>query len=161
MISRHYVILIGPKILYIFHFAIFSLWLPMLCFAALFGTAEGDYYLLMVSPITKQVVDKPAPVRISSLLTSRHISQRRIRLPARKYYPKSDGPKVRVILVELNTVFLVDNVSVPEWCFSWVPVCTYYLISVCRCHFLVTTKIPLAIQRQMHFSFPGRIQELW
>ncbi|XP_021900313.1 nuclear pore complex protein NUP98A isoform X2 [Carica papaya] len=39
------------------------------------------------------VVDKPAPVRISSLLTSRHISQRRIRLPARKYRP-NDGPKV-------------------------------------------------------------------
>ncbi|KAF8402371.1 hypothetical protein HHK36_013326 [Tetracentron sinense] len=40
------------------------------------------------------VADKPAPVRISSLLTSRHVSQRRIRLPARKYNPKNDGPKV-------------------------------------------------------------------
>ncbi|CAL5329947.1 unnamed protein product [Camellia sinensis] len=41
------------------------------------------------------VFDKPAaPVRLSSLLTSRHLSQRRIRLPARKYDPKSDGPKV-------------------------------------------------------------------
>ncbi|CAL5415947.1 unnamed protein product [Camellia sinensis] len=41
------------------------------------------------------VFDKPAaPVRLSSLLTSRHLSQRRIRFPARKYDPKSDGPKV-------------------------------------------------------------------
>lgn len=40
------------------------------------------------------VVDKPASVRISSFLTSRHLSQRRFRLPARKYHPKSDGPKV-------------------------------------------------------------------
>ncbi|GAA0164130.1 transporter [Lithospermum erythrorhizon] len=40
------------------------------------------------------VVDKPVPVRISSLLTSRHLTQRRIRLPARKHQSKSDGPKV-------------------------------------------------------------------
>eukprot|EP00262_Sarcandra_glabra_P015275 TRINITY_DN466_c2_g1_i1.p1 TRINITY_DN466_c2_g1~~TRINITY_DN466_c2_g1_i1.p1 ORF type:complete len:1018 (+),score=232.75 TRINITY_DN466_c2_g1_i1:175-3228(+) len=40
------------------------------------------------------VADKPTPVRISSLLTSRHLSQRRIRLPARKYHPKNDGPKI-------------------------------------------------------------------
>ncbi|XAR52774.1 hypothetical protein NMG60_11021026 [Bertholletia excelsa] len=38
---------------------------------------------------------KPAsPVRLSSYLTCRHVSQRRTRLPARKYDPKSDGPKV-------------------------------------------------------------------
>lgn len=42
----------------------------------------------------KQVVEKPVPVRISSLLTSRHLSQRRIKLPVRKYHPKSNGPKV-------------------------------------------------------------------
>ncbi|KAL9166886.1 hypothetical protein ABFS82_05G060000 [Erythranthe guttata] len=41
-----------------------------------------------------QVVEKLAPVRISSLLTSRHLSQRRIRLPVRQYHPKTDGPKV-------------------------------------------------------------------
>ncbi|KAL3613753.1 hypothetical protein CASFOL_041827 [Castilleja foliolosa] len=40
------------------------------------------------------VVEKPAPVRISSPLTSRHLSQRRLRLPVRKYNPKSDAPKV-------------------------------------------------------------------
>ncbi|KAG9153524.1 hypothetical protein Leryth_023313 [Lithospermum erythrorhizon] len=39
-------------------------------------------------------VDKPAPMRISSLLTSRHLTRRRIRLPARKYHSKSDGPMV-------------------------------------------------------------------
>ncbi|KAL1222783.1 Nuclear pore complex protein NUP98A [Cardamine amara subsp. amara] len=40
------------------------------------------------------VVDKPAPVRISSLLTSRHLLQRRVRLPARKYRPGDNDPKV-------------------------------------------------------------------
>ncbi|CAL5399176.1 unnamed protein product [Camellia sinensis] len=41
------------------------------------------------------VLDKPAaPVRMPYLLTSRHLSQSRVRLPARKYDPKSDGPKV-------------------------------------------------------------------
>ncbi|XP_068659406.1 nuclear pore complex protein NUP98A-like isoform X2 [Aristolochia californica] len=40
------------------------------------------------------VADKPAPVRVSSLLTSRHLSQRRTRLPPRKYHPKIDGPKI-------------------------------------------------------------------
>ncbi|XP_047968287.1 nuclear pore complex protein NUP98A-like isoform X2 [Salvia hispanica] len=40
------------------------------------------------------VVEKPVPVRISSLLTSRHLSQRRVKLPVRKYHPKSNGPKV-------------------------------------------------------------------
>ena len=49
-----------------------------------------DFWLF----IFDQVIEKPSPVRVSSLLTSRHLSQRRIRLPARKYYPKHDGPKV-------------------------------------------------------------------
>ncbi|KAL6579410.1 hypothetical protein OROMI_009626 [Orobanche minor] len=40
------------------------------------------------------VVEKPAPVKISPLLTSRHLSQRRLRLPVRKYHPKTDGLKV-------------------------------------------------------------------
>ncbi|VVA90718.1 unnamed protein product [Arabis nemorensis] len=40
------------------------------------------------------VVDKPAPVRISSLLTSRHLLHRRVRLPARKYRPGDNDPKV-------------------------------------------------------------------
>ncbi|XP_059662088.1 nuclear pore complex protein NUP98A isoform X2 [Cornus florida] len=54
------------------------------------GSAPSIQYGISSLP----VVDKPAPVRISTLLTSRHLSQRRIRLPARKYHPKSDGPKV-------------------------------------------------------------------
>ncbi|KAK9275408.1 hypothetical protein L1049_022672 [Liquidambar formosana] len=54
------------------------------------GTSPSIQYGISSMP----VVDKPAPVRISSLLTSRHLSQRRIRLPARKYHPKNDGPKV-------------------------------------------------------------------
>ncbi|KAL6577398.1 hypothetical protein OROMI_011674 [Orobanche minor] len=41
-----------------------------------------------------RVVEKPAPVKISPLLTSRHLSQRRLRLPVRKYHPKTDGLKV-------------------------------------------------------------------
>ncbi|GER56134.1 nucleoporin family protein [Striga asiatica] len=40
------------------------------------------------------VVEKPAPVKLSSLLTSRHLSQRRLRMPVRKYNPRIDGPKV-------------------------------------------------------------------
>ncbi|KAE8662715.1 hypothetical protein F3Y22_tig00113156pilonHSYRG00095 [Hibiscus syriacus] len=48
----------------------------------------GDKYFV------DKVVDKPAPIRISSSLTSRYLSQRRIRLPARKYRPDKDNPKV-------------------------------------------------------------------
>lgn len=54
------------------------------------GTSPSVQYGISNMP----VVDKPAPVRISSLLTSRHVSQRRVRLPTRKYNPKTDGPKV-------------------------------------------------------------------
>ncbi|XVF12811.1 hypothetical protein REPUB_Repub08aG0152200 [Reevesia pubescens] len=54
------------------------------------GTAPSVQYGISSMP----VVDKPAPVRISPLLTSRYLSQRRIRLPARKYHPNNDGPKV-------------------------------------------------------------------
>ncbi|KAF7142774.1 hypothetical protein RHSIM_Rhsim05G0125200 [Rhododendron simsii] len=51
------------------------------------------------------VLDKPAAtVRVLSLLTSRHLSHRRIRLPARKYDPESDGPKVP---------FFSDNEGLP------------------------------------------------
>ncbi|KAF2298073.1 hypothetical protein GH714_011107 [Hevea brasiliensis] len=52
------------------------------------GTTPSVQYGISSMP----VVDKPAPVRISSLLTARHLSQRRIRLPARKYNHKHDGP---------------------------------------------------------------------
>ncbi|CAI9759304.1 unnamed protein product [Fraxinus pennsylvanica] len=54
------------------------------------GTSPSIQYGISSLP----VVDKPVPIRISSLLTSRHLSQRRSRLPARKYHPKNDGPKV-------------------------------------------------------------------
>ncbi|XP_022762378.1 nuclear pore complex protein NUP98A-like isoform X3 [Durio zibethinus] len=54
------------------------------------GTAPSVQYGISSMP----VVDKPAPVRISPLLTSQHLSQRRIRLPARKYHPNNDSPKV-------------------------------------------------------------------
>ncbi|XP_074561039.1 nuclear pore complex protein NUP98A-like isoform X2 [Curcuma longa] len=40
------------------------------------------------------VADKPIPARNSLLLVPRISSQRRIRLPPRKYSPKTDGPKV-------------------------------------------------------------------
>ncbi|KAK9688665.1 hypothetical protein RND81_09G002000 [Saponaria officinalis] len=54
------------------------------------GTSPSIQYGISSMP----VVDKPTPVRVSSLLTSRHLSQRRIRLPARKYHPKNDGSRV-------------------------------------------------------------------
>ncbi|XP_028100382.1 nuclear pore complex protein NUP98A-like [Camellia sinensis] len=62
------------------------------------------------------VVDKPAPVRISSLLTSRHLSQRRIRLPARKYHPKNDGPKVPFFTddEETSSTPKVDALFIPR-----------------------------------------------
>ncbi|KAL1196169.1 Nuclear pore complex protein NUP98B [Cardamine amara subsp. amara] len=40
------------------------------------------------------VVDKPAPGRVSPHLTCRHLSQRRVSLPTRKYRPGDDSPKV-------------------------------------------------------------------
>ncbi|GLU17638.1 hypothetical protein SLE2022_339980 [Rubroshorea leprosula] len=54
------------------------------------GTAPSVQYGISSMP----VIDKPAPVRVSTLLTSRHLSQRRIRLPARKYHPNNDSRKV-------------------------------------------------------------------
>ncbi|XP_019093966.1 PREDICTED: nuclear pore complex protein NUP98B-like isoform X2 [Camelina sativa] len=49
------------------------------------------------------VVDKPAHVRVSPLLTSRHLLQRRVRLPTRKYRPGDDGPKVPFFSDEENS----------------------------------------------------------
>ncbi|CDY08043.1 BnaC03g34800D [Brassica napus] len=40
------------------------------------------------------VVDRPAPARVSPLLTSRHLLQRRVMLPARKYRAGDDSPKL-------------------------------------------------------------------
>ncbi|XP_043724099.1 nuclear pore complex protein NUP98A isoform X2 [Telopea speciosissima] len=54
------------------------------------GSASSIQYGISSMP----VMDMPAPARVSSLLTSRHLSQRRMRLPVRKYHPKNDGPKV-------------------------------------------------------------------
>ncbi|KAJ7945107.1 Nuclear pore complex protein NUP98A [Quillaja saponaria] len=63
------------------------------------GAAPSVQYGISSIP----VIDKPAPVRLSSILTSRHLSQRRIRLPARKYHPKNDGPKVPFFSDDENT----------------------------------------------------------
>ncbi|KAI8021148.1 Nuclear pore complex protein NUP98A [Camellia lanceoleosa] len=63
------------------------------------------------------VLDKPAAsVRMPSLLTSRHLSQSRIRLPARKYDPKSDGPKVPFFRndEEMTTTPKTDALFVPR-----------------------------------------------
>ncbi|TYK01639.1 nuclear pore complex protein NUP98A-like [Cucumis melo var. makuwa] len=55
------------------------------------GAAPSIQYGISSMP----VVDKAAPVRISSFLTPRHLSHRRMRLPVRKYNPKNDGsPRV-------------------------------------------------------------------
>ncbi|ONK78817.1 uncharacterized protein A4U43_C02F22740 [Asparagus officinalis] len=54
------------------------------------GSAPSVQYGISSMPVS----EKPAPVRISALLTPRHLSQRRIRLPARKYHPKVDGQMV-------------------------------------------------------------------
>ncbi|XP_004495518.1 nuclear pore complex protein NUP98A isoform X3 [Cicer arietinum] len=52
------------------------------------GTTPSVQYGISSMPAQ----DKPATVRISSLLTSRHLSQRRIKFPIRKY--KNEGSKV-------------------------------------------------------------------
>ncbi|KAL6008973.1 hypothetical protein ACLOJK_022200 [Asimina triloba] len=54
------------------------------------GSAPSVQYGISSMPVS----DKPAPVRISTLVTPRHLSQRRIKLPARKYHPRKDGPMV-------------------------------------------------------------------
>nr|XP_029118070.1 nuclear pore complex protein NUP98A isoform X2 [Elaeis guineensis] len=54
------------------------------------GSAPSIQYGISTMPVAEVSV----PVRISSLLAPRHMSQRRIRLPARKYHPKSDGLRV-------------------------------------------------------------------
>ncbi|KAL5709589.1 hypothetical protein ACHQM5_020259 [Ranunculus cassubicifolius] len=54
------------------------------------GSSPSVQYGISSMPVT----DKPSPVRVSSLLTSRHLSQRRVSLPSRKYHPKNDAPKV-------------------------------------------------------------------
>ncbi|XP_030499862.2 nuclear pore complex protein NUP98A isoform X1 [Cannabis sativa] len=64
------------------------------------GTSPSVQYGISSMP----VLDKPAPVRISSLLTTRHLSQRRIRLPTRKYHPKTDGVKVAFFSDDEETV---------------------------------------------------------
>ncbi|KAF8048270.1 hypothetical protein N665_2583s0005 [Sinapis alba] len=48
------------------------------------------------------VVDRAAPARVSPLLTSRHLLQRRVMLPARKYRPGDDSPKVPFFSDEEN-----------------------------------------------------------
>ncbi|KAG9460019.1 hypothetical protein H6P81_004527 [Aristolochia fimbriata] len=54
------------------------------------GSSPSIQYGISSMPVK----DKPTPVRVSSLLISRHMSQRRTRLPPRKYNPRTDGPKI-------------------------------------------------------------------
>ncbi|KAK1419197.1 hypothetical protein QVD17_28359 [Tagetes erecta] len=68
------------------------------------GNAPSIQYGISSLP----VVDKPAAMRIPSVLTSRHLSQRRIRLPARKYHPKNDSLKVSFFSDE------EENTSTPK-----------------------------------------------
>ncbi|CAH8300786.1 unnamed protein product [Eruca vesicaria subsp. sativa] len=49
------------------------------------------------------VVDRPAPARVSPLLTSRHLLQRRVMLPPRKYRPGDDSPKIPFFSDEENS----------------------------------------------------------
>ncbi|CAL5399172.1 unnamed protein product [Camellia sinensis] len=58
----------------------------------------------------------PSIYLMPSLQTSRHLSQSRIRLPARKYYPKSDGPKVPFFRndEEMTTTPKTDALFVPR-----------------------------------------------
>ncbi|XP_074376286.1 nuclear pore complex protein NUP98A-like isoform X2 [Apium graveolens] len=86
------------------------------------GTSPSIQYGISSLP----VVDKSAPARISSLLTSRHLSQRRVRLPARKYHPKNNGLKVPFFSDDEDTPTTpkADTLFIPrenprEWKRSW------------------------------------------
>lgn len=47
-----------------------------------------------------QVSEKPAEVRVNSLLTPRSITQRsKVRMHARRYHPNKDSPKVSAIFM--------------------------------------------------------------
>ncbi|KAH1080396.1 hypothetical protein J1N35_020157 [Gossypium stocksii] len=72
------------------------------------GAAPSVQYGISSMP----VVDKPAPVRILPLLTSRYLSQRRIRLPTRKYHPNNDSPKVRMLHF-MKIPFFSDDEETP------------------------------------------------
>ncbi|CAL9203198.1 nuclear pore complex protein NUP98A-like isoform X1 [Musa acuminata AAA Group] len=54
------------------------------------GSAPSIQYGISSMP----VADKPTLLRASSMLVPRHLSQRRIKLPPRKYSAKNDGPRV-------------------------------------------------------------------
>ncbi|CAF1703559.1 unnamed protein product [Brassica napus] len=55
------------------------------------------------------VVDRPAPARVSPLLTSRHLLQRRVMLPARKYRAGDDSPKETAAPLKDETTPLQEN----------------------------------------------------
>lgn len=58
------------------------------CAVGGFGETEGI--------VCAQVAEKPTQVRVNTLLTPRHITQRsKVRMHARRYHPKKDSPKVR------------------------------------------------------------------
>lgn len=47
--------------------------------------------------VCMQVSEKPTQVRVNTLLTPRHITQRsKVRMHARRYHPKKDSPKVTI-----------------------------------------------------------------
>ncbi|OAY64512.1 Nuclear pore complex protein NUP98A [Ananas comosus] len=54
------------------------------------GSTPSVQYGISSMPVS----EKPPPVRTFSMLVPRHLSQRRIRLPPRRYNLKPDGPKV-------------------------------------------------------------------
>ena len=55
-----------------------------------------------------QVSEKPTEVRVNTLLTPRHITQRsKVRMHARRYHPKKDSPKVRLGLLVYVVVYFV------------------------------------------------------
>ncbi|XP_020573490.1 nuclear pore complex protein NUP98A isoform X2 [Phalaenopsis equestris] len=64
--------------------------MPQMSIGRVGSSAPSVQYGISSMPVS----DKPAPVRYSSLVAPRHVSQRRIRLPARRYQPKSDSQRV-------------------------------------------------------------------
>ncbi|CAN8284455.1 unnamed protein product [Cochlearia groenlandica] len=76
------------------------------------GSSPSIQYGISSLPI----VDKPALARVSSLLTSRHLLQRRVKLPARKYHPNDDSPKVPFFSDEVENSYTpkADAVLIPR-----------------------------------------------
>ena len=103
--------------------------------------------------LSTQVVDRPAPARVSPLLTSRHLLQRRVMLPARKYRAGDDSPKVCLLFSE-------SRLGLELNCKSLYFLLLKFFLHVCfRFHSSVMKRTPIHLGL-MRFSLQGKTREL-